>query len=201
MTEDTTAGTGLKKGTKTATGRKDLIETIEIPEGVTITNEDGLFVVKGKKGEARRALGNPKITASIENNTVTFRTMKGTKRQKTLMGTFAAHLRNMMRGAAEGHSYRLRICSGHFPMNVSVANNQLVVKNFIGEKVPRTTPLLSGTTVKVDGQDIIVEANEKERAGQMAADIEQLTRRPGFDRRIFMDGIYITEKDGKPVRR
>ena len=56
-------------------------------------------------------------------------------------------------------------------------------------------------TVKVEGQDVVVESNDKEAAGQVASRLERLTRRPGFDKRIFMDGIYITEKDGKPVRK
>ena len=36
-------------------------------------------------------------------------------------------------------------------------------------------------------------------AGQTAADIEQMTRRPSFYTRIFQDGIYITIKDGKEI--
>ena len=46
----------------------------------------------------------------------------------------------------------------------------------------------------MEGNLIYVESCDKELAGQVAADIEQTTRRPGFDRRIFQDGIYIIEK-------
>jgi ribosomal protein L6P/L9E len=31
---------------------------------------------------------------------------------------------------------------------------------------------------------------------QVSADIENLVRRTDYDRRVFQDGIYITEKDG-----
>ena len=85
-------------------------------------------------------------------------------------------------------------------MTVSVKGSIFEIKNFIGEKVPRTTVIKEGSTVKIDGHDIIVESINKEQAGQMAASIEQLTRRPGFDTRIFQDGIYITEKDGKIIK-
>jgi large subunit ribosomal protein L6 len=84
-------------------------------------------------------------------------------------------------------------------MNVSVSNGTLLIKNFLGEKVPRKVVLKDNSTVKVDGAFIVIESPDKERGGQIAADIEQATRRPGFDRRIFQDGIYIVEKANKPI--
>jgi large subunit ribosomal protein L6 len=45
-----------------------------------------------------------------------------------------------------------------------------------------------------------VEGIDKELTSQTAALIEKLTRRPGFDKRIFQDGIFMIEKDGKPLK-
>ena len=84
-------------------------------------------------------------------------------------------------------------------MNVSINNEELIVKNFLGEKAPRILKIKPGVTAKVEGSDIIIESTNKELAGQAAADIEQLTRITNKDRRIFQDGIYITEKDGKKI--
>ena len=84
-------------------------------------------------------------------------------------------------------------------MNVAIANNELVVKNFLGEKVPRTLILKSGAEVKVEGDLIVVESVSKEIAGQISSDIEQLTRRTGYDGRIFQDGIWIIVKDDKEI--
>ena len=53
--------------------------------------------------------------------------------------------------------------------------------------------------MKLNGEMISVTGINKEIVSQAAADIEQLTRRVGFDRRIFQDGIYIVEKDGKVI--
>ena len=92
------------------------------------------------------------------------------------------------------------ICSGHFPMNVNVANNKLTVKNLLGEKVPRVLQLKEGADVKVEGDIIYVTSINKEIAGQVSADIEQLTRRPGYDGRVFQDGIYLINRDGKELR-
>jgi large subunit ribosomal protein L6 len=85
-------------------------------------------------------------------------------------------------------------------MNVAVQGNQVIIKNFIGEKVPRVLDLLPGVKVSVDGTTVNVEGVDKELASQTAASIEQLTRRPGYDNRIFQDGVYIVNKDGKEVK-
>jgi large subunit ribosomal protein L6 len=84
-------------------------------------------------------------------------------------------------------------------MNISITGKQFTVKNFIGEKVPRVMELREGVEVKIEGSDIIISSPDKELAGQTAGAIELLCRRPGFDPRIFQQGIYIIEKAGKPV--
>jgi large subunit ribosomal protein L6 len=85
-------------------------------------------------------------------------------------------------------------------MTVSVNKNQLIVKNLLGEKIPRVLDLKEGVTVKVEGENIIVESTDKEKAGQCAASIEQLTRRTGYDTRVFQDGCWITIKDKKEIK-
>jgi large subunit ribosomal protein L6 len=116
-----------------------------------------------------------------------------------MMQTFKAHIKNLIRGVMEGHLYKLKICSGHFPMSVSVSGEEFIIKNFMGENVPRTLKLKENVSVKVEGDQVIVESIDKEKAGQTAADIEQLTRVTNKDLRIFQDGIYITFKDGKEI--
>jgi large subunit ribosomal protein L6 len=60
--------------------------------------------------------------------------------------------------------------------------------------------LKNDADVKIEGDLIYVTSQNKETAGQASADIEQLTRRPGYDTRIFQDGIYIINKDGKELK-
>jgi large subunit ribosomal protein L6 len=179
---------------------KELKEEIEIPEGVEVKLENGMFSAKGAKGECKKSLIDPKLTITVENGKITLSAKKPTKKQKTKVGSFKAHIKNLMRGAAEGHVYKMKICSGHFPMNVSVSGKEFVVKNFLGEKQSRVLKLKEGAEVKVEGEIITIEGCSKEIAGQIAADIEKLTKVTNRDLRIFQDGIYITEKDGKEVR-
>ncbi len=174
-------------------------EIISIPEDVEVKIENNVIYAKGPKGEMTRKLVYPGVNISVENKNVVISCKEVTKREKAILGTFKAHVKNILLGVKEGYVYKLKICSSHFPMNVSISNGELIVKNFFGEKVPRKLKLKEGATVKVDGDIITVESVNKEIAGQVAADIEKLTRRTKYDRRIFQDGIYIIEKAGKEL--
>jgi large subunit ribosomal protein L6 len=179
--------------------KKDLSATIEVPEGITVSKEETLLLIKGPKGTVTRVFNYPSVKVEVENNIITMSSSAGSKRDKAVINAYQAHLKNALAGVKEPFVYKLKICSGHFPMNVSVANKVLAIKNFLGEKVPRQVKIKEGVNVKVEGNTLTVEGPDKELTGQVAADIEQATRRPGFDRRIFQDGIYITEKAGKTI--
>ena len=180
--------------------KKDLIAEIKVPEGLSINVDKGVLTLKSRKGEVKKAFTDKKITIESKNDSIILKAGKFSKVKKKIIKSYAAHIKNMLKGSLEGHKYMLKICSGHFPMNVSVNKSELTVKNFLGEKVPRILKLKEGATVKVEGDKIVVESASKETAGQISADIEQLTRRTGYDLRIFQDGIYIIDKDGKEIR-
>ena len=84
-------------------------------------------------------------------------------------------------------------------MNVSVTGKELVIKNFLGESVPRRVGITPGAEVKIDGTEILVTSPDKEIAGQVASRIENLCRITNRDIRIFQDGCYIVNKGGKDL--
>jgi len=142
---------------------------------------------------------HPRVKLEKKEGGIMLTSDNATKREKKMIGTFKSHIKNMIKGTTEGHIYRLKICSGHFPMNASVSGQDFIVKNFLGEKTPRVLKIREGAKVKIEGQEVIVESNSKDTAGQVSADIEKLTVIKGRDRRIFQDGIYIINKDGKAI--
>lgn len=172
----------------------NLQETFEVPEGVQVDVTGRTISVKGPKGEIVREFKFPKVSFKSENGSIIVDVVKPTKREKSLVFTLRAHLRNMFKGVVEEHVYKLKICSGHFPMNVSLSGDNFQVKNFLGEKIPRILKLKKGAVVVLEDQTITVTSCDKEIAGQVAADIEQLCRITNRDIRIFQDGIYIVEK-------
>ncbi len=184
-------------------------------EDVSAQLDRSVLIIKGPQGEVRRDFHYPSISLSIvqgkiegkaggENGGKTGKKIivtaeKASKKEKTIVGTFTAHIRNLVNGVQQQHVYKLKICSGHFPMTVTVAGQELLIKNFLGESVPRRISLEPGVSVKIQDKDIIVSSPDKELAGKTAAGIEQACRITNRDRRIFMDGIWLTEKAGKAV--
>ena len=180
--------------------KKEITSLIELPEGIESTLDKGTITIKGKLGEVKNKFLDPKVKITKEDKNIRVSGIKSTKREKKVVNAYAAIIKNMIKGASEGHKYVLKICSGHFPMTVSINKNQLIVKNFFGEKTPRTLLLKEEAKVKVEGDLITIEGNDKDLCGQTASDIEHLTKRPNFDPRIFQDGIYMINKDGKDIK-
>ena len=180
--------------------KENIIKEIELPENLSAAINDNTLLIKSQSVELQKDFKQRDLLIKIENKKIILQSGRNTKENKKIIGSVTAHVRNMLKGIQQKHAYILKICSGHFPMNVSVSNSKLIVKNFLGEKVPRTLNLKQGIDVKIEGDIIHVTSPDKELAGQVSADIEQLTRRPGYDTRIFQDGIYIINKAGKELK-
>ena len=117
------------------------------------------------------------------------------KREKALVGTWEAHVKNMLKGVTQGFTYRMKLVYAHFPVKVSVKGDQVIIDNFVGEKSPRKARIVEGTKVSVKGDQIIIEGVDKEKVGQTMANIEQATRIKGYDPRVFQDGIYLISRE------
>ncbi len=180
--------------------RPDIREEIEIPKGITASIEENVLIIKKDDNELKREL-NPLIKIKIEGNKIILEAKKSTKREKRVFGTFTAHIKNIIKGLNEKFKYRAQAASVHFPMTLSIdkEKNELIVKNFLGEKTDRRIKLVKGVDVKINKDIIEIESENKELAGQCAANIEKGTKIRNKDRRVYQDGIYIVEKPGRTL--
>jgi len=181
--------------------KQDICEKIGIPQGITVTIDSMTVVtVKGPKGEIKKIMKDAFVNVHVDGASVSIEAKNASGRQKKMIYTFKAHLNNMFKGVVEPWIYNMKICAGHFPMTVAVQGDKLVVKNFLGEKVPRVLKIRKGVKVVIQDKDVTVESVDKELAGNTASDIELLLAiRGGRDLRKFQDGIYITNKAGKEI--
>jgi large subunit ribosomal protein L6 len=172
-------------------------EVVEIPGGLEVGIQGDEVVVAGKGQTLRRKLSHPRIQIRVEGKEARIRCDFPRRREAALVGTFAAHLRNMIVGVTEGFTYEMKIVYSHFPVKASVKGSEFVIENFLGEKFPRKTRIVGDTKVEVTGDQVLLTGPDIEAVGQTAANIELATRIRGFDPRIFQDGIYITRKAGE----
>ncbi len=175
-------------------------EIVKIPEDVSVEIEDGDVKVTGPKGEASKKLSYSGIKLYKEDDSVIIEMEYPKKVQKALIGTFAAHIKNMSKGVTEGFEYKLKIIYAHFPMTVKVVGNNVEISNFLGEKIPRRARIVGKGSVSIKGNEVIVTGSNVEEVGQTAANIELATKVKKRDRRVFQDGIYLVERNGMPLR-
>ncbi|WP_336135986.1 50S ribosomal protein L6 [Natronomonas amylolytica] len=166
---------------------------IDIPDEVTATMDHLDISVEGPNGSVSRRLWYPDVSVSVEDGTVVIETEEENAKAEATVGTFASHVTNMFRGVTEGWEYGMEVYYSHFPMQVAVEGDEVVIENFLGEKAPRRTTIRGDTEVSVDGEELTISGPSIEDVGQTAADIEQLTRVSDKDTRVFQDGVYITE--------
>lgn len=174
-----------------------LKDEIEVPEKVHVTVDKGTVKVKGPKGEVSKRLSHPKVKVEVKGKHVVVSSELPRKAEKALVGTYGAHIRNMMHGATDGFEYKMKIVYAHFPIKASVKGDVFLIENFLGEKFPRKTRILGSTKVSVKGDQVVLQGPNVEDVGQTAANIERATKIRGFDPRVFQDGIYIIEKPGR----
>src|SRR3989338_9138054 len=107
------------------------------------------------KGEIKKKIYHPAVKITVKDNKVTLECKKATKREKTLINTLRAHIKNLLIGVKESYMYKLKICAGppqsHFPAQVTLKDSVLSVKNFLGEKIPRELKIRNDAKVEIKG--------------------------------------------------
>ncbi|MGQ3410980.1 50S ribosomal protein L6 [Natrinema sp. LN54] len=170
---------------------------LEIPENVSVEVDRFDVTVEGPEGAVTRRLWYPDVTVETDDDQVVIESGAEDAKTNSTVGTFESHITNAIHGVTEGWEYEMEVFYSHFPMQVRVDGDDVVIENFLGEKAPRRTTIHGETEVTVDDEQIVLSGPSKDDVGQTAADIEQLTKVSGKDTRVFQDGVYITNKPAK----
>jgi large subunit ribosomal protein L6 len=177
----------------TSDGDKPKMATsLQVPNGVTITELNKVVSVKGKLGNVVKDFTRVPAILSVEGNTITIKPYGSRKRDLAIANTAKSIIRNMIKGVENGYEYKLKIVYAHFPITVRVKDNLVHAENFFGERSARISRIRGESTkVNVQGDDIIVTGPNLEEVSQTAANIESSTKMKNKDRRVFLDGLYI----------
>jgi len=179
-----------------------LQRTVSIPDQVSVQVEGRTVKVKGPLGSLQEDLSHLPVSIDVDDNKVRLETSWPRKREIGMLGTAAAHVRNMLKGVTQGYRYELRTVYAHFPVTVKVDEKAKVLKieNFTGEKTPRYAKIVEGVKVDVKGEDISVEGIDLKSVSQTAANIQDSTKIKKKDLRVFLDGIYVSGKGPAQTR-
>ncbi len=173
----------------------EISKTIQVPDDVTLTLEGKKISVKGAKGSLTRDFSFAPISIESEGKSVRIWAKWPRKKEAALVGTIYSHIQNMITGVKKGFQYKLKIVFSHFPISIKMQDKSVLIENFTGERRPRLVKVIGNVKVKIEPEDIVIEGINLEEVSQTAANIEQSTRVRNKDPRVFLDGIYVYERN------
>merc|ERR1712086_1228023 len=176
---------------------------IDIPEGVEVTIESRKVTVKGPRGTLFRDLKHVSMDLrKVGDSTIRVDLWFANRKQLACLRTVCSHIDNMLVGVTRGFLYKMRFVYSHFPINVTLAGENVEIRNFLGEKRVRKVKLLDGVSYvrSTDVKDEIqLLGNDIANVSLTAAQIQQSTNVRKKDLRKFLDGIYVSEKGAIPT--
>ncbi|MFE7064755.1 50S ribosomal protein L6 [Sutcliffiella sp. NPDC057660] len=170
---------------------------IEIPAGVTITNDNNTVTVKGPKGELTRAFSQD-MAITIEENVLTVVRPSESKEHRTIHGTTRALLNNMVEGVTKGFERGLELIGVGY--RASKQGNKLVLN--VGYSHPVEITPEEGIEVEVPtNTKILIKGINKERVGALAANIRDVRPpEPYKGKGIRYEGEHVRRKEGKTAK-
>ena len=167
---------------------------IEIPSGVEIKNEGLTFTVKGPKGTLARDFKTNIVEIEVKDNNITL-TPKGTDVfSKSLWGTYAAHLRNMIHGVTEGYEKKLIVEGVGFKSEVKGKNLEMA----LGFSHPVIMEIPEGITMTAEKNNLTISGIDKEAVGQFASQVRAKKKpEPYKGKGIRYEDEIIRRKQGK----
>lgn len=165
---------------------------IEIPAGVTITEENGIVKVTGPKGELTTTLVNG-ISVKVEGNTL--EVLRKNDTYKAMHGTVNANINNMIVGVTKGFEKQLEIVGVGY--RFAQKGNVIVISAGYSHPVEMQIP--EGITVEMPSNtELTIKGMDKEKLGEFAANVRKVRQpEPYKGKGIRYKDEHIIRKEGK----
>lgn len=165
---------------------------IAIPDGVTITEENGIVTVKGPKGSLTTNLVKG-ITIKVEDNTL--EVLRANDNYKPMHGTINANINNMITGVTHGYEKKLEIIGVGY--RFTLKGNVIVISAGYSHPVEMQIP--EGITVEVPSNtELTIKGIDKEKVGEFAANVRKVRQpEPYKGKGIRYKDEHIIRKEGK----
>lgn len=168
-------------------------QPIEKPSGVTITLDDSFITVNGPKGELKQ-FTMPGIIVKDEGETIVVTRANDEAPTRAKHGLMRTLVQNMVTGVSTGFEKKLEVNGVGF--RVSLAGSDLNMS--LGFSHPVTYKIPQGITASVQQNTITISGIDKQKVGQVAAEIRALKKpEPYKGKGIKYTDERILRKSGK----
>lgn len=168
-------------------------QQIKIPASTTVSFESGVFSVKGPLGTISKEF-KPDVAVSVENDLITFSPRKEDLATKALWGTYASHVKNMVKGVNKLYEKKLILEGVGFKSEVKGKDLNLA----LGFSHPVIVSIPEGLSVTAEKNNITVTGIDKELVGQFTAKVRALKKPEPYKGKGFRyDNEVIRRKAGK----
>jgi len=168
-------------------------QIIQIPQGVKVSQTGGVFSVVGPKGTLTKAFRDD-ISINIEADNVTLNLKRNDKFSKSLWGTYASHIKNMIAGVQTPYQKKLILEGVGFKSEVK--GKDLVMALGFSHPVVQSIP--EGLTVTAEKNNITISGINKELVGSFTAAVRALKKpEPYKGKGMRYENEVIRRKQGK----
>jgi len=171
---------------------------VVVPEGVTVRQVGNLVTVEGPRGQLAREF-SPNMAIRVADGVLTVMRSDDSRENKALHGLTRALLFNMVTGVTRGYQKRLQINGVGYR---AVQEGEAAVFQLgFSHPIRVNPPLGIKITVERGGHSLIVEGNDKELVGEVAARIRAFRKpEPYKGKGIRYAGEVVRRKAGKAGR-
>ena len=168
-------------------------QEIVIPAGVEVKKNGPVLTVKGPKGTLTKHFRDD-ITITIADKIVTLNTVRNDKFSKSLWGTYASHIKNMIAGVVTPYVKKLILEGVGFKSEVKGKELHLA----LGFSHPVVVAIPEGLTVTAEKNNLTFTGIDKEMVGAFTAEIRALKKPEPYKGKGFRyDTEVIRRKQGK----
>ncbi|HPS21270.1 MAG TPA: 50S ribosomal protein L6 [Candidatus Paceibacterota bacterium] len=168
-------------------------QEIKIPAGVEVTKNGNTFTVKGPKGSLSKDFKDD-VVITIADNMITLNVKRNDKFSKSLWGTYASHLKNMIQGVQTPYQKKLILEGVGFKSEVKGKEIHFA----LGFSHPVIVKIPEGLTVTAEKNIITVTGIDKELVGSYTAAVRALKKpEPYKGKGMRYEGEIIRRKQGK----
>lgn len=168
-------------------------QEILIPAGVKVVKNGDILTVTGSKGTLTRSFKD-NVDINITDNSITLNTKRNDKFSKSLWGTYASHIKNMIEGVEKPYQKKLVLEGVGFKSEMKGKDLHFA----LGFSHPVVVQVPEGLSATVEKNVITITGIDKELVGNFTASVRALKKpEPYKGKGMRYEDEVIRRKQGK----